>query len=78
MLFIYGGIKNLGTGPTQPGTTNPQVAGNTTGANIGVTQRTAYTDNGAQQPDVYNYYGALPEKQLNFIPLTSDFSAFGR
>ena len=75
---IYGGITNLGTGPTQPGTTNPQVAGNTTGANIGVTQRTAYTDNGRQQPDVYNYYGALPEKQLNFIPLTSDFSAFGR
>ena len=48
------------------------------GANIGVTQRTAYTNTGISQPNVYNYYGALPEKQLNFIPITTDFSAFGR
>jgi hypothetical protein len=26
----------------------------------------------------YNYYGAIPEKRSNFIPITSDFSAFGK
>jgi len=26
----------------------------------------------------YNYYGALPSKSSNFIPVTADFSAFGK
>lgn len=26
----------------------------------------------------YNYYGAIPEKSSNFIPITTDFSAFGK
>ena len=26
----------------------------------------------------YNYYGAIPEKRSNFIPITADFSAFGK
>lgn len=29
-------------------------------------------------PDNYNYNGALTEKGGNFIPVTTDFSAFGR
>lgn len=26
----------------------------------------------------YNYYGAIPEKNSNFMPITADFSAFGK
>jgi hypothetical protein len=26
----------------------------------------------------YNYYGAIPEKRSNFMPITADFSAFGK
>ena len=26
----------------------------------------------------YNYYGAIPEKSSNFMPITADFSAFGK
>ena len=86
---IYGGVKNVGSVANASMQGNMQraqqqqlqqgglpVQGN--GANIGVTQRTAYTNTGISQPNVYNYYGALPEKQLNFIPITTDFSAFGR
>ena len=89
---VYGGVKNVGSVANASMQGNMQraqqqqlqqlqqgglpVQGN--GANIGVTQRTAYTNTGISQPNVYNYYGALPEKQLNFIPITTDFSAFGR
>ena len=86
---VYGGVKNVGSIANASMQGNMQraqqqqlqqgglpVQGN--GANIGVTQRTAYTNTGISQPNVYNYYGALPEKQLNFIPITTDFSAFGR
>jgi hypothetical protein len=28
--------------------------------------------------DPYSYYGALPRKGANYMPITADFSAFGR
>ena len=28
--------------------------------------------------DIYSYYGALPSKSSNFMPITADFSSFGR
>jgi hypothetical protein len=28
--------------------------------------------------DNYSYYGALPQKSSNFMPITADFSAFGK
>jgi len=34
--------------------------------------------NTGNSPDTYSYYGALPSKGGNFIPVTADFSAFGR
>jgi len=36
---------------------------------------TSYGGSGATN---YNYYGALPSKSSNFIPITSDFSSFGK
>ena len=36
---------------------------------------TSYGGSGATN---YNYYGALPTKSSNFIPITSDFSSFGK
>ena len=33
---------------------------------------------GAPPIDNYSYYGALPSKQSNFIPITADFSKFGK
>jgi hypothetical protein len=37
------------------------------------------TTTGTQSGDQYSYYGALPSKgNANFMPVTSDFSAFGR
>lgn len=75
---VYGGIKNLGPdsvrghgGQVPSGVTN-------TGSNIGVTQRTAYSNTGSQPSNIYNYYGALPNKETRYVPITSDFSAFGR
>jgi len=75
---VYGGIKNLG--PRGPGQLPSQVPRGVTpsGSNIGVTQRTAYTNTGNQPSNVYNYYGALPNKESRYVPLTTDFSAFGR
>jgi hypothetical protein len=28
--------------------------------------------------DPYSYYGALPSKGANYMPITADFSAFGK
>ena len=36
---------------------------------------TSYGGSGATN---YNYYGALPSKSSNFIPITTDFSSFGK
>lgn len=75
---LYGGIKSLG--PNGRGQLPSQVPQGVThsGSNIGVTQRTAYTNTGNQPSNVYNYYGALPNKETRYVPLTTDFSAFGR
>ena len=75
---VYGGIKSLG--PNGRGQLPSQVPQGVTpsGSNIGVTQRTAYTNTGNQPSNVYNYYGALPNKETRYVPLTTDFSAFGR
>ena len=75
---VYGGIKSLG--PNGRGQLPSQVSQGVTpsGSNIGVTQRTAYTNTGNQPSNVYNYYGALPNKETRYVPLTTDFSAFGR
>uniref|UniRef100_A0A6C0KEW0 Uncharacterized protein n=1 Tax=viral metagenome TaxID=1070528 RepID=A0A6C0KEW0_9ZZZZ len=67
---------------------NPMYIGqptNTYGTQVGQTTNS----NGAQigQPtygtqtrnaDIYSYYGALPSKSSNFMPITADFSSFGR
>ena len=34
--------------------------------------------NGTNPVDHYSYYGALPSKGANFMPITADFSAFGK
>ena len=75
---VYGGIKNLGPDSVRgPGGQVSQGVTNT-GSNIGVTQRTAYSNTGNQPSNIYNYYGALPNKETRYVPITTDFSAFGR
>ena len=75
---LYGGIKSLGPDSVRgPGGQVSQGVTNT-GSNIGVTQRTAYSNTGNQPSNIYNYYGALPNKETRYVPITTDFSAFGR
>lgn len=75
---VYGGIKSLGPDSVRgPGGQVSQGVTNT-GSNIGVTQRTAYSNTGNQPSNIYNYYGALPNKETRYVPITTDFSAFGR
>jgi len=33
---------------------------------------------GNQYMDKYSYYGALPSKSGDFVPITANFSAFGK
>ena len=71
-------------------TPNPMYIGQTTNSN-GAAQIGQTTNiNGAAQigqptygtqtrnADIYSYYGALPSKSSNFMPITADFSSFGR
>jgi hypothetical protein len=58
-------------------TPNPMYIGQTTnsnGAQIGQPTYGTQTRNA----DIYSYYGALPSKSSNFMPITADFSSFGR
>lgn len=78
---LYGGIKNLGPDSQRRSNQLPsQIPSGVTntGSNIGVTQRTAYSNTGNQPSNIYNYYGALPNKETRYVPITTDFSAFGR
>jgi hypothetical protein len=81
-------IKSLGSGPTTvAGTSGTARAGARSGAGAGVTMGGAAgtnypggapVGNGVDGVDNYSYYGALPSKGGNFMPITSDFSAFGK
>ncbi len=51
-----------------------QTTNNSTGAQIGQPTYGTQTRNA----DIYSYYGALPSKSSNFMPITADFSSFGR
>ena len=66
------GVKDvLTTHPTQINSRQNQTqpySGKTYGS-------TSYGGSGATN---YNYYGALPTKSSNFIPITTDFSSFGK
>jgi len=83
---IYSGIKGLGNrsapsnAMTAP-TTTPMTAPQTnvlTNTDSGATQRTQYFGKQVSQ-GVDNRFGAVPDKgENNFLPITSDFSAFGR
>ena len=59
-------------------TPNPMYIGqptnNSNGAQIGQPTYGTQTRNA----DIYSYYGALPSKSSNFMPITADFSSFGR
>ena len=91
---LYGGIKNLGSGATQPGQHNQMNTsygrssyGGPGGSSYGAP---AQGDVNVPQfgPDSrvsyensvsnYDYYGALPAKPSNYIARTADFSAFGK
>ena len=91
---LYGGIKNLGSGASQPGQHNQMnnpygrsSYGGPGGSGYGAP---AQGDVNVPQfgPDSrvsyensvsnYDYYGALPAKPSNYVARTSDFSAFGK
>ena len=84
---IYSGIKGLGdrsapsNAMTAPQTNAPMTAPQTnvlTNTDSGATQRTQYFGNQASSV-VNNRFGAIPDKgDDKFLPITSDFSAFGR
>jgi len=58
-------------------TPNPMYIGQTTNSNGAQVSQPSY---GTQttNADIYSYYGALPSKSSNFMPITADFSSFGR
>jgi hypothetical protein len=91
---LYGGIKNLGSGASQPGQHNQMnnpygrsSYGGPGGSGYGAP---AQGDVNVPQfgPDSrvsyensvsnYDYYGALPAKPSNYVARTTDFSAFGK
>ena len=79
---IYSGIKGLGDRSAPSNTmTVPMTAPQTnvqTNTESGATQRTQYFGNQANR-GVNNRFGAVPDKgDDKFLPITSDFSAFGR
>lgn len=74
-------IKSLGSGPTRVAGTSGSAAGGAAAG--GAAAGTNYpggapVGNGVAGVDNYSYYGALPSKGGNFMPITSDFSAFGK
>ena len=80
---LYGGIKNLGSGPSQMGQYNQMntsfgaQGGAQGGANVpqfGPDSRVSYENSVSN----YDYYGALPAKTSNYIARTANFSAFGK
>jgi len=72
---LYSGIKGLGSASYAPpaaiATQNPSQI---------PTQRTIYNTNGPQvNMGVDNRFGAIPQKSTDvYVPITADFSAFGR
>ena len=72
---LYSGIKGLGSASYAPpaaiATQNPSQI---------PTQRTIYNTNGPQvNMGVDNRFGAMPQKSTDvYVPITADFSAFGR
>lgn len=91
---LYGGIKNLGSGATQPGQYNQMnspygrssyggpggsgygapAQGDVNVPQFGPDSRVSYENSVSS----YDYYGALPAKPSDYVPRTSDFSAFGK
>jgi hypothetical protein len=57
-------------------TPNPMYIGqtNSNGAQVGQPRYGTQTTNA----DIYSYYGALPSRSSNFMPITADFSSFGK
>jgi hypothetical protein len=47
---------------------------NSNGAQVGQPKYGTQTTNA----DIYSYYGALPSRSSNFMPITADFSSFGK
>jgi len=73
-------IKSLGSGPASSDKKNDS-------ENKGDPLRTGYENanvsgnknaSSSSNYDKYSYFGAVPNKGANFIPVTSDFSKFGR
>jgi len=58
-------------------TPNPMYIGQTTN-NYGVQYGQPTYGTQTRNADIYSYYGALPSKSSNFMPITADFSSFGR
>jgi hypothetical protein len=58
-------------------TPNPMYIGQTTNSNGGQIGQPTYGTQ-TRNADIYSYYGALPSKSSNFMPITADFSSFGR
>ena len=82
---IVGGIMDLGksASSTANANTNTNTNANATNQVSGDLSRGGYSNsyagNGSSSvTDQYSYYGAVPNKGGNYIPLTSDFSKFGR
>jgi hypothetical protein len=67
------GIVNMG-GPTQiPGNPYAQQRQGTNGQGMGI------NNYGNPSADIYSYYGAVPQRSSsNYMPISSDFSKFGR
>jgi len=80
---IVGGIANLGQGPTQIKGQGQGVDrmgySNSYGGPTATSANPLLPKNSASNVDISNMYGAMPNKgNSNYMPLTSDFSKFGR
>lgn len=78
-------LKSAGTGLKEIATDNRNAASNSqntrgTGAisGTGAIAGTGISTRGVNGIDNYSYYGALPSKGGNYIPVTADFSAFAK
>lgn len=81
-------VKGAGTGavnllgnknPTQVGEPGDGTMGSgESGAGLGGDSSRGLGRQGIPGIDPYSYYGALPVKGANYMPITADFSAFGR
>lgn len=76
--FLTANKTNLQQQQQQQQGTLGGVTGGVTGGVYGAQNRMNYGTN-TQYTDPYSYYGNLPSRQsTNYLPVTADFSAFGR